>query len=65
MAARKNILIVLRARLKLTQTEEFASAVELITDPDRLDHLFDVALTCATLDEFRDAIAPTSVVESR
>ena len=57
IAGRKDILIVLRSRLKLTQTDEFASVLELVTNKERLDHLFDVALTCATIDEFRAALA--------
>ena len=53
----KGILIVLRSRLKLTQTDEFASVLELVTNKERLDHLFDVALECATIDEFRAALS--------
>ena len=54
---REYILKVLRARLKLIQTEEFTSALELIKEPDRLDHLLDVAATCTTIDEFREALS--------
>ena len=54
---RAYVLRVLRSRLKLTQTEEFASALDLIKEPDRLDHLLDVAATCATIDEFRAALS--------
>ena len=56
MRLRTSILKALRLRLKVVQTEEFASALELIKEPDRLDHLFDVALTCATIDEFSAAL---------
>jgi hypothetical protein len=54
---RADILRVLRSRLKLTQTEEFTPLLDLIKEPDRLDHLLDVALECATLDEFRAALS--------
>ena len=54
---RADTLRVLRSRLKLTQTEEFAPALDLIKEPDRLDHLLDVAATCATIDEFRAALS--------
>ena len=37
IAGRKDILIVLRARLKLTQTDEFAPTLERITDKERID----------------------------
>ena len=57
MNKREYILKVLRARRKITQTEEFASALELIKEPDRLDHLHDVAATCETIDEFRAALS--------
>jgi len=57
MAGRKDILIVLRARLKLTETDEFAPALERITDMERIDHLFDVAIACATIDQFRAALS--------
>ena len=57
IAGRKDILIILRARLKLTQTDEFASALERIADMERIDHLFDVALSCTTLDEFRATLS--------
>ena len=56
MTRRDSILRVLRSRLKLTQTEELATALELIKGLDRLDHLLDVAATCATIDEFRAAL---------
>ena len=54
---RADILKALRLRLKVAQTEEFASALEVVKEPDRLEHLMDVALACATLDEFRAALA--------
>ena len=57
IARRADIVRVLRSRLKLTETEELAAALELIKEPDRLDHLFDIALTCATIDEFRAALS--------
>ena len=57
MKDRSAILKVIRARLKLTQTDEIVSALELIKEPDRLDHLLDVAATCATIDEFRAALS--------
>ena len=57
---RADILKALRLRLKATQTEEFASALALIKEPDHLDRLFDVALTCSTLDEFREALSSCS-----
>ena len=57
MTRRADILKVLRARLKLFQTEEFTSSLELIKEPDRLDHLLDVAATCETIDEFREALS--------
>ena len=56
IARRADILKVLRSRLKLAQTDEFASALELIKEADRLEHLMDVALACATIDEFRAAL---------
>ena len=56
MARRKNVLKVLVLRLNVTQTEEFAAALELINEPDCLEHLFDVALTCVSIHEFRAAL---------
>ena len=57
MRLRASILRVLRSRQKITQTEEFASTLELLKEPDRLEHLLDVAATCATIDEFRTALS--------
>ena len=57
MRLRASILRVLRSRQKLTETDEFAPALELIKEPDRLEHLLDVAATCATIDEFREALS--------
>ena len=57
IARRVDILRVLRSRLKLTQTEELAPLLEFVKEPDRLDHLLDVAATCATIDEFRAALS--------
>ena len=54
---RTSILKALRLRLKVAQTDEFASALELLKDSDRLEHLMDLALTCATIDEFRAALS--------
>jgi hypothetical protein len=56
IARRADILKVLRSRLKLAQTEEFVSPLERIEEPDRLDHLLDVAATCTTIEEFRAAL---------
>ncbi len=53
---RADILRVLRSRLKLAQTEEFVPVLDLVKEPDRLDHLLDVAATCAGIDEFRAAL---------
>jgi hypothetical protein len=54
---RASILRVLRSRKKLTQTDEYSSALELVKEKDRLDHLLEVAATCATIDEFRAALS--------
>ena len=54
---RDSILRVLRSRKMLTQTDEISSTLELVKEKDRLEHLLDVAATCATLDEFRAALA--------
>jgi hypothetical protein len=54
---RASILRVLRSRKKLAESDEFYSALELVKEKDRLDHLLDVAATCATVDEFRAALS--------
>ena len=53
---RADILKVLRSRHRIAQTEELASALDLVKEPDRLEHLMDAALVCATIDEFRAAL---------
>ena len=56
MARRESILMLLAMRHNVAQADEFAASLDLIEEPDRLAHLFHVALTCPTLDEFRAAL---------
>ena len=58
-ARRADIIRVVRSRFEVAQTDDLASALSSINDPERLDALFDLALDCRNLADFQAAILAT------
>jgi hypothetical protein len=56
---RANIRKILRRRFGEEATTAVAAPLDACADLDRLGHLFDIALDCPTIDDFRKALNPT------
>jgi hypothetical protein len=56
--ARKDVLKLLKARFGEEEADKFKEALDRITDLDRLEELFNLAIRTRRLSQFRKAIGP-------